>query len=100
MDSKSLFSLSDYLDALSKEGDPLEVLQETRWISSISGRGWLRGLAMAMGAAIGLQDDFGAVGLRRLARVRQGARTRAGGCWHWRKFMMVGAEAMPRVSAA
>lgn len=29
MDPKSLFSLSDHLDALSKEGDPLEVLQET-----------------------------------------------------------------------
>lgn len=29
MDPKSLFSLSDPLDALSKEGDPLEVLQET-----------------------------------------------------------------------
>lgn len=29
MDLKSLFSLSDHLEALSKEGDPLEVLQET-----------------------------------------------------------------------
>ncbi|PJG48710.1 IS5/IS1182 family transposase [Sphingobium sp. LB126] len=29
MDPKSLFSLSDHLEALSKEGDPLEVLQET-----------------------------------------------------------------------
>lgn len=29
MDPKSLFSLSDHLDALSKEGDPLEVLQRT-----------------------------------------------------------------------
>lgn len=29
MDPKSLFSLSDYLEALSKEGDPLEVLQQT-----------------------------------------------------------------------
>ncbi len=29
MDPKSLFSLSDHLDALSKEGDPLEVLQQT-----------------------------------------------------------------------
>ena len=26
---KSLFSLSDHLEALSKEGDPLEVLQDT-----------------------------------------------------------------------
>ena len=29
MDPKSLFSLSDHLEALSKEGDPLEVLQQT-----------------------------------------------------------------------
>lgn len=29
MDPKSLFSLSDHLEALSKEGDPLEVLQDT-----------------------------------------------------------------------
>ncbi|MCG4262608.1 transposase, partial [Acetobacter senegalensis] len=29
MDPKSLFSLRDHLDALSKEGDPLEALQET-----------------------------------------------------------------------
>ncbi len=29
MDSKSLFSLTDHLEELSKEGDPLEVLQET-----------------------------------------------------------------------
>jgi hypothetical protein len=29
VDPKSLFSLSDHLDALSKEGDPLEVLQHT-----------------------------------------------------------------------
>lgn len=29
MDPKSLFSLSDHLDALSKEGDPLKVLQQT-----------------------------------------------------------------------
>lgn len=29
MDSKSLFSLSDHLEELSKEGDPFEVLQET-----------------------------------------------------------------------
>ncbi len=29
MDPKSLFSLSDHLAALSKEGDPLEVLQAT-----------------------------------------------------------------------
>lgn len=29
MDPKSLFSLSDHLDALSKDGDPLEILQET-----------------------------------------------------------------------
>lgn len=29
MDPQSLFSLNDHLKALSKEGDPLEVLQET-----------------------------------------------------------------------
>lgn len=29
MDPKSLFSLRDQLEALSKEGDPIEVLQET-----------------------------------------------------------------------
>lgn len=29
MDPKSLFSLSDHLEALSKDGDPLEVLQQT-----------------------------------------------------------------------
>ncbi|MBB3939109.1 transposase [Novosphingobium fluoreni] len=29
MDSKSLFSLTDHLEELSKEGDPLEALQET-----------------------------------------------------------------------
>tara|TARA_B110001454_G_scaffold209215_1_gene222493 strand:- start:15 stop:1004 length:990 start_codon:yes stop_codon:yes gene_type:complete len=29
MDPKSLFSLSDHLEALSKEGDPLEILQQT-----------------------------------------------------------------------
>ncbi len=29
MDPQSLFSLSDHLEALGKEGDPLEVLQET-----------------------------------------------------------------------
>ena len=29
MDPQSLFSLNDHLEALSKEGDPLEVLQET-----------------------------------------------------------------------
>lgn len=29
MDPQSLFILNDHLEALSKEGDPLEVLQET-----------------------------------------------------------------------
>ena len=29
MDPKSLFSLSDHLEALSKEDDPLEILQQT-----------------------------------------------------------------------
>ena len=29
MDPKFLFSLSDHLEALSKEGDPLEVLHQT-----------------------------------------------------------------------
>lgn len=29
MDPKFLFSLSDHLEALSKDGDPLEVLQQT-----------------------------------------------------------------------
>lgn len=39
MDPKSLFSLSDHLDALSKEGDPLEVLQET--VDFENFRAWL-----------------------------------------------------------
>ena len=29
MDPQSLFSLNDHLEALSKDGDPLEVLQQT-----------------------------------------------------------------------
>ena len=29
MDAKSLFSLNDHLEMLSKEGDPLEVLERT-----------------------------------------------------------------------
>lgn len=49
MDPKSLFSLSDHLEALSKEEDPLEVLQDTA-DSCISGRGWSKGLAMVMAA--------------------------------------------------
>jgi hypothetical protein len=52
-----------------------------------------------MGAAIGLRADFDAVVLRRLARAtrsaNQGRRLLA-----WRKFMMVGAAAMPRGLAA
>ena len=39
MDPKSLFSLSDHFEALSKEGDPLEVLQET--VDFEYFRGWL-----------------------------------------------------------
>jgi len=47
MEPKSLFSLSDHLEALSKEGDPLDVLQETVDFEC-SERGWSNGLVMAM----------------------------------------------------
>lgn len=49
MDPKSLFSLSDHLDALSKDGDPLEILQETVDFEYFR-CGWSKGSAMAMGA--------------------------------------------------
>ena len=52
MDPKSLFSLSDHLDSLSKEGDPLKVLQQTE-ISNISGRGRLMVSATAMAPRVG-----------------------------------------------
>ena len=39
MDPKSLFSLNDHLEALSKDGDPLEVLQKT--VDFEYFRGWL-----------------------------------------------------------
>ena len=39
MDPQSLFSLNDHLEALSKDGDPLEVLQET--VDFEYFRGWL-----------------------------------------------------------
>ena len=49
MDVKSLFSLSDHLEALSKEGDPLEVLQQT--VDFEFFRAWLvEGLAYGDGA--------------------------------------------------
>ena len=49
MDPKSLFSLSDHLEALSKDGDPLEVLQKT--VDFEFFRAWLvEGLAYGDGA--------------------------------------------------
>jgi len=49
VDPKSLFSLSDHLEALSKEGDPLEVLQQT--VDFEYFRGWLvEGLGYGDGA--------------------------------------------------
>ena len=52
MDPKSLFSLSDHLEALSKEGDSLEVLQQTVGFEYF--RGWLvEGLGYGDGAKRG-----------------------------------------------
>jgi IS5 family transposase len=52
VDPKSLFSLSDHLEALSKEGDPLEVLQQT--VDFEYFRGWLvEGLATATAPRVG-----------------------------------------------
>lgn len=49
MDPKSLFSLSDHLEALSKEGDPLEILQQT--VDFEFFRAWLvEGLGYGVGA--------------------------------------------------
>ena len=49
MDPKSLFSLSDHLEALSKDGDPLEVLQQAMDFEFF--RAWLvEGLAYGDGA--------------------------------------------------
>lgn len=49
MDPKSLFSLSEHLEALSKEGDPLEILQQT--VDFEFFRAWLvEGLAYGDGA--------------------------------------------------
>lgn len=51
-----------------------------------------------MSAAIGLQGDFDAVGLRRLARMTK-SRTRDVGCWHFQKFTMAGAAAVIRYAS-
>lgn len=49
MDPKSLFSLNDHLEMLSRHGDPLEVLERT--VDFEHFRGWLvEGLAMATAA--------------------------------------------------
>jgi hypothetical protein len=49
MDPNSLFSLSDHLEALSKEGDPLEILQQT--VDFEYSRAWLvEGLGYGDGA--------------------------------------------------
>lgn len=53
MDPKSLFSLSEHLEALSKEGDPLEILQQT--VDFEFFRAWLvEGLAYGDGARGGV----------------------------------------------
>lgn len=53
VDPKSLFSLSDHLDALSKEGNPLEVLQKTVDFEYFRALGWLKGSATAMESRAG-----------------------------------------------
>jgi IS5 family transposase len=51
MNPESLFSLSDHLERLSKDGDPLEVLEAT--VDFEYFRGWLvEGSAMAMGPRV------------------------------------------------
>ncbi|GLJ00582.1 hypothetical protein Sbs19_44000 [Sphingobium sp. BS19] len=52
VDPKSLFSLSDHLEALSKEGDPLEILQQT--VDFEFFRAWLvEGLGYGMVPRVG-----------------------------------------------
>jgi hypothetical protein len=58
VDPKSLFSLSDHLEALSKDVDPLEVLQQT--VDFEYFRGWLvEGLGYGDGAKCGFRGDAG-----------------------------------------
>ncbi|MCY1669451.1 hypothetical protein OVA07_00230 [Novosphingobium sp. SL115] len=49
VETKSLFSFSDHLEALSKDGDPLEILQQTVALGYF--RSWLvEGLGYGNGA--------------------------------------------------
>ena len=61
MDPKSLFSLSDHLEALSKDGDPLVVLQQT--VDFEYFRAWLvEGLGYGNGAKPKLNSAGGTRG--------------------------------------
>jgi hypothetical protein len=53
VDPKSLFSLSDHLEALSKDGDPLEVLPQTVDFEYFRG-GLVEGLGYGDGAKGGI----------------------------------------------